>query len=192
MWKITPYNKKYKKQWEEFREQALAEDNDSLIEEKLDPETLDGVFHLLFEDDVLASVQAAEIDHYTGNPTAIRMCRLHTLRKYRRTSYGMPLCRYQIEWSRDMGYEHVWWSVDVNRTGYNAIHKGTRRSPNYEDWKEDFDGWWKDIVFNQKYLFKVDPVAEYYQYIYVINLVDKEFIPQKNVVPFDLEIRNEH
>ena len=102
MWKITPYNKKYKKQWEEFREQALAEDNDSLIEEKLDPETLDGVFHLLFEDDVLASVQAAEIDHYTGNPTAIRMCRLHTLRKYRRTSYGMPLCRYQIEWSRDM------------------------------------------------------------------------------------------
>ena len=117
MWKITPYEKKYHSQWEQFREQALAEGNDSLIKEKLDPENLDGILHLLWEDDKLASCQAAEVDHYTDNPTAIRMCRLHTLKEYRRTSYGMPLCRYQIEWSRQMGYEHVWWSVDVNRTG---------------------------------------------------------------------------
>ena len=179
-------------QWEQFREQALNEGNDSLIKEKLDPENLDGILHLLWEDGELASCQAAEVDHYTDNPTAIRMCRLHTLKQFRRTTYGMPLTKVQIDWARDMGYEHIWASVDVNRVGYNAIWQNKRKSPNYQDWKEDFDTWWKDIIWNKKYLFKVDPVAEYYQYIYVINLVNEEFIPKKNVVPFNLEIRNEH
>lgn len=192
MWKITPYEKKHKKHWEKFREQALAEDNDSLIEEKLDPDNLNGVFHLLWEDGKLASCQAAEVDHYTDNPTALRMCRLHTLKEFRRTTYGMPLTRYQIQWAKENGYEHLWASIDVNRTGYNAIWQNKRKSPNYQDWKEDFDTWWKDIIWNKEYMFKVDPVAEYYQYIYVINLVNKEFTPNKSVVPFNLEIRNEH
>ena len=190
MWKITPYEKKYHNQWEQFREQALAEGNDSLIKEKLDPENLDGILHLLWEDDKLASCQAAEVDHYTDNPTAIRMCRLHTLKPYRRTTYGMPLTKVQIDWARDRGYDHIWASVDVNRTGYNAIWQNKRKSPNYLDWQEDFDTWWKDIIWNKEYLFKVDPLAEHYQYIYVINLTDKVFVPKKNVVPFDPEIRN--
>ena len=75
----------------------IAEGNDSLIKEKLDPENLDGILHLLWEDDKLASCRNNEVDHYTDNPTAIRMCRLHTLKPYRRTTYGMPLTKVQID-----------------------------------------------------------------------------------------------
>ena len=96
MWKITPYKKKYSKQWEQFREQALNEGNDSLIKEKLDPENLDGILHLLWEDGELASCQAAEVDHYTDNPTAIRMCRLHTLKQFRRTHMGCLSPKFKL------------------------------------------------------------------------------------------------
>lgn len=180
---IELYRPELRDQVEEFRELTFQEGNQSLSHDKFNPDNFDGQIWVLFVDNKLVSLSGCEASHYTSDPEiAARVVRLHTLKQYRATSFGMSFLPYQLKWGKEQGFKVLWWSIDVNNVGLNAIYQGKRR-PNYTPHKESYETWWKDLIWDQSILFQVDPRSDLLQYVYYFILEDGyKWKPKSNMI----------
>ena len=171
-YEIKVYTPDLRNQVEEFREQTFKDGNQSLAKDKFDPDNFEGRIWLLFVDGKLVSLSAVEASHYTGDPdTAARVVRLHTLKTQRPTSFGLVFLPLQLEWCKQQGYKLLWWSLDIKVVGLNAIYQ-KKHTTLYSTYKEVYDGWWQDLVFDRSMLFEVDPRSDLLQYVYYFVLED--------------------
>jgi hypothetical protein len=171
-YEIKVYTPDLRDQVEEFREQTFKDGNQSLAKDKFDPDNFEGRIWLLFVDGKLVSLSAVEASHYTGDPdTVARVVRLHTLKTQRPTSFGLVFLPLQLEWCKQQGYKLLWWSLDIKVIGLNAIYQ-KKHTTLYSTYKEVYDGWWQDLVFDRSMLFEVDPRSDLLQYVYYFVLED--------------------
>jgi len=134
-----------------------------------------------------AGLVSCEPSVYTGDSDiAARACRLHVLKDFRAKQIGFGLLESCYQYCKDK-YKILYITQDVNNRALNAIYqkkkmslfKGASRNP-YE--LES----WKRLEWNKEYLFKVDPVAEFYQNIYQIVLEEGfHWKPKTNVVEYN-------
>ena len=183
---IKTYRPEFRDQVEEFREQTFKEGNQSLARDKFDPDNFRGQVWVIFVDDKLVSLSACEASHYTSDPfISARVVRLHTLKAYRPTAFGMLFLPPQIEWCKQQGYKIMWWSIDIRKRGLNNIYQ-RKHSSVYRPHKEAYDGWWQNLVFDKSMLFMVDPRADLLQYVYYFVLEDSyKWKPKSNMVYVD-------
>ena len=171
---IIPYQPRYKGDVERFREISFKEGNNSLAHDKFDPEGFMGQIWLVYVDGKLIGLSAIEASHYTGDPRiAARVVRLHVLKQYRSTAFGLVLMPYQIQWCKKKGYKIMWWSIDIDMRALNAVYQ-KKHFPVYTQHKEAWDGWFQDLVFDKRMIFQVDPKSDLLQFVYYFRLEDKE------------------
>lgn len=167
-----------------FRRQVLEEGNDSLKSDKFDPDDLDGKIWCVYIDGILASISVVESSHYTGDPTiAARVCRYHILKKFRHSHCGFRMLPYQIQWAKQQGYKILYWTHDVKNRALNAMYQHKRKMTDPES-KQFFEAdWYKQLQFDKRWLFEVDPKIDFLQYVYYIDLQNENYMwmPQKSV-----------
>lgn len=187
--KIVPYQPQFKEDVEKFRDLSFEEGNDSLARDKFELEGFMGQIWVVFVDGKIVGTSAIEASHYTDDPrVAARVVRLHVLKEYRSTAFGIVIMEHQLEWCKRRGFKIMWWSIDINKRAHNAIYQ-KKRSPAYalrEQHKDMWDGWWQDLVFARDRLFIVDPRADLLQYVYYFVLEDGyKWKPESNMVYID-------
>ena len=172
--KIIPYQPQYKQDVERFRELSFKEGNDSLAHDKFELEGFMGQIWLVYVNDVLIGLSAVEASHYTGDPSvAARVVRLHVLKEYRSTAFGLILLPNQMWWCKKKGFKIMWWSIDIDKRALNAVYQ-KKHFPVYTQHKEAWDGWFQDLVFDKRMIFQVDPKSDLLQFVYYFRLEDKE------------------
>ena len=183
---IEEYHPRFRDQLEEFREQTFRDGNQSLAKEKFDPDNFNGKVWIIFVGDKLVSLSACEASHYTSDPIiSARAVRLHTVKGYRSTAFGMSFFPHQVEWCTKAGFKVLWWSIDINESALNAIYQ-RRHVPLYSAHEDAYEGRWKDLTFSKDMLFMVDPRAEFLQYVYYIILEDGyKWVPKSNMIYVD-------
>jgi GNAT superfamily N-acetyltransferase len=185
-YEIKVYTPDLRNQVEEFREQTFKDGNQSLAKDKFDPDNFEGRIWLLFVGNKLVSLSACEASHYTSDPLiSSRVVRLHTLKAYRSTAFGMSFIPLQIEWCKKAGYKIMWWSIDINNKGLNAIYQ-RRHVPLYTSHKEVYETQWKSVVFDKSMLFEVDPQSDLLQYVYYFVLeAGYQWKPRTNMLRYN-------
>ena len=185
-YEIKTYTSDLRDQIEEFREQTFKEGNHSLTIDKFDLNNFKGQVWVIFVDGKLVSLSAVEASHYTSDPDiAARVVRLHTLKAYRSTAFGMIFLPPQLEWCKQQGFKVMWWSLDTKVIGLNAIYQ-SRHVPLYLTHKEAYDGWWQDLVFDKNMLFEVDSRSDLLQYVYYFILEDGyQWKPRTNMLYYN-------
>lgn len=185
MIEVVEYNEILSKDLFQFRRQGLTEGNDSLKSDKFNPETIDGKIWCVYIDNELASISVVESSHYTGDPTiAARVCRYHILKKFRHSHCGFRMLPYQIDWARSKGFKILYWTHDVKNRALNALYQHKRKMIDPEA-KMFFEApWYKQLQFDKRWLFKVDPNINFLQYVYYINLQDDNYVwmPKESVL----------
>ena len=172
---IIPYQPRYKGDVERFREISFKEGNNSLAHDKFDPEGFMGQIWLVYVDGKLIGLSAIEASHYTGDPRiAARVVRLHVLKQYRSTAFGLVLMPYQIQWCKKKGYKIMWWSIDIDMRALNAVYQ-KKHFPVYTQHKNAWDGWFQDLVFDKRMIYQVDPRSDLLQFVYYFRLEDKKY-----------------
>jgi GNAT superfamily N-acetyltransferase len=172
---IIPYQPRYKGDVERFREISFKEGNNSLAHDKFDPEGFMGQIWLVYVDGKLIGLSAIEASHYTGDPRiAARVVRLHVLKQYRSTAFGLVLMPYQIQWCKKKGYKIMWWSIDIDMRALNAVYQ-KKHFPVYTQHKDAWDGWFQDLVFDKRMIYQVDPRSDLLQFVYYFRLEDKKY-----------------
>ena len=165
----------YRQYIETFREQTFKEGNESLSYKKYDPDNPNIETWMVFnENNDLMSISAGEKSHYTNDPDiALRICRYHILKPYRRTHCGLMMGEDQIKWAREQGYQILYVTNDINNKALNDLYQRKRVMPlgTFKKWTEG--EWYKKLQLEKNFLFKTGPM---YQYVYSIRLFDPNFI----------------
>ncbi len=168
--KIIPYQPKFKEDVERFRELSFKEGNNSLAHDKFDPEGFMGQIWLVYVDEKLIGISAVEASHYTGDTTiAARVVRLHVLKEYRSTAFGLVVMPHQLRWCKKKGFKIMWWSIDIDEKALNAVYQ-KKHFPVYTQHKDMWDGWFQDLVFDKRMIFQVDPRSDLLQFVYYFKL----------------------
>jgi hypothetical protein len=126
------------------------------------------------ENQDLISISAGEKSHYTNDPDiALRICRYHILKPFRRTHCGLMMAEYQIQWAREHGYQILYITHDIKNKALNDLYQRKRKMPlpSFKKWTEG--EWYKKLQLEKNFLFKTGPM---YQYVYSIRLFDPNFI----------------
>ena len=177
----------YRQYIETFREQTFKEGNESLSYKKYDPDNPNIETWMVFnENNDLMSISAGEKSHYTNDPDiALRICRYHILKPYRRTHCGLMMGEDQIKWAREQGYQILYVTNDINNKALNDLYQRKRVMPlgTFKKWTEG--EWYKTLQLEKEFLFKTGDML---QYVYSIRLFDPNFIwnPKSNyIVSYD-------
>jgi GNAT superfamily N-acetyltransferase len=167
--------------------EAHEEGNGEAFKDKYHPYNSPGETFVALWEGRPAGMVSCEPSIYTGDPdVAARACRLHVLKDYRAKQIGFGLLDACYKYCIDK-YKILYITHDVNAKAMNAIYqkkkmslfKGASRNP------YDLEAW-KRLEWNKEYLFKVDPIAEFYQNIYQIVLEEGfHWKPKTNVVEFN-------
>ena len=179
---------KFKHLIEEFRLETFKEGNESLSYEKYDPDYADLETWMVFADNKLISISAVESSHYTGDShIAARVCRYHILKPWRFTHCGLMMADSQIEWARNEGFQILYCTHDVANKAINALYQRKKQmtDPAFKKWTNT--EWYINLQLEKDFLFKVSPKTDFLQFVYSINLNDKEFKwkPKKNIVWYE-------
>jgi hypothetical protein len=187
--RIEVYNQRFNGDVEEFRQKTLNEGNESLIQDKFNPEKIDGQILLYFFQDELVSLSVAEASHYTGDPQiACRICRYHILERFRSRFLfcGFKMLKVHTDWAKKNGFKVAYWTHNVENRALNYLYQKKRKYSLGADQK-----WFQDPAFmsyqvNKDYLFKVTEKSDMLQFIYNSVLVDGfQWQPKTNVVPME-------
>ena len=169
-------------------DQAKAEGNGEAFEGKYNPHTTPGETFVIVYDGRPAGMVSCEPSTYTGDPDiAARACRLHILKEFRTKQLGFLLLDMCYGYCKQQGYKVLYITHDVKAKGMNAIYQKKKKSL-FKGASKNFYllPAWRELTWNKEFIFKVDPQAEFYQYIYHIILEDGfHWKPATNVVGFD-------
>ena len=169
-------------------DKAKEEGNGEAFEGKYDPLTTPGETYVIVVDGRPAGMVSVEPSTYTGDPEiAARACRLHIIKEYRAKQLGFLLLDACYGYCQQQGYKVLYITHDVKARAMNAIYQKRKKSL-FKGASKNFYFLpaWKKLTWNKEYIFKVDPRAEFYQYIYHIILEDGfHWKPATNVVGFD-------
>ena len=169
-------------------EQAKEEGNGEAFQGKYDPLTTPGETFVIVYDGRPAGMVSCEPSTYTGDPEiAARACRLHILKDYRTKQLGFLLLDMCYGYCQQQGYKVLYITHDIQAKGMNAIYQKKKKSL-FKGASKNFYllPAWRMLTWNKEYIFKVDPQAEFYQYIYHIILEEGfQWKPATNVVGFN-------
>lgn len=199
---IKEYHSSMHDEFEAFRETALLEGNDSLVVSKFNQYDFDGKIWCLFVNDELACISAAENDRYTGSSgIAVRICRLHILKKFRPGLFGIHILKDQIIWAKEQGYKILYFTHDIWHRPMNLLYQHKKypllsKFITTDSTKECYySDWFKSIKLDTSRLFRVDPKSDFLQYIYYTELTNEEYEwnPTENIIFYnhDGEIKRE-
>lgn len=181
-------------EFEAFRTQAFLEGNDSLVISKFNQNAFDGKIWCLFIDNEMACISGVENDRYTGSADiAARICRLHILKKFRPSMFGLNIMKDQVVWAKARGYKILYFTHDIWHRPMNLIyqHKKFPQLTRFSDLQEYrtllSSEWYKSIKTDTERLFRVDPNSDFLQYIYYIDLTDQgyKWEPTENIVLYN-------
>jgi len=154
--------------------------------DKLDLKNLDSKSSLWLSvvDDEVVSISYAERSLITGTPESIRKCRYHILKDYRHGMFGFKMMKKQIEWARQKGFKHYYWTHDVKDTAINQLfqHKKTYGLGNKNNqWFKDPD--FVKLKLENDMLFHDSPQSYMFQFVYSYY-IDPEYVwnPTKCVI----------
>lgn len=170
---------------ETFRKKTFQEGNESLSYKKYNPDNSDIETWMVFnEDRDLISISAGEKSHYTNDPdVALRICRYHILKPFRRTHCGLMMAEYQIKWAREHNYQILYVTHDIKNKALNDLYQRKRKMPlpSFKKWTEG--EWYKKLQLEKNFLFKTGNML---QYVYTIRLFDPNFIwePKSNHIVY--------
>tara|TARA_B100000073_G_scaffold102634_1_gene82047 strand:- start:176 stop:763 length:588 start_codon:yes stop_codon:yes gene_type:complete len=167
--------------------QAKEEGNGEAFEGKYDPHTTPGETFVALWEGRPAGLISCEPSTYTGDPdVAARATRLHVLKDYRAKQIGFYLFDACYRYALDK-YKVIYITHDVSSRAMNAIYQHKKKSLFKGASKNPYElDSWKNLTWNKEYLFKVDPVAEFYQNIYQVILEEGfHWKPKTNVVDFN-------
>ena len=181
---IREYKKQDHNLVENFRSQALYENNESLSFEKYNPNNINGKTWLFFIAGNLASISVCEASHYTGDKNiSARICRYHILKRYRHCNAGFHFLHLQVLWAKKNNFKVIYWTQDIKNKSLNKLYLQEKRMPGKSSFFEN--KLYKSFKINKDYLFKVSPKSDLLQYIYFKVLQENYlWIPKKNVIPF--------
>lgn len=188
---LKEYHPEMHDAFEEFRRQAQHEGNDSLLISKFNQYDFDGKIWCLFVDGEMACISAAENDRYTGSSDiALRICRLHILKKFRPSMFGVQILKEQIAWAKEYGYKILYFTHDIWHRPMNLIYQHKKypqlsKFDNVQLCREyHYSDWYMSITLDTERLFRVDPTSDFLQYIYYIDLTDAGYNwePIENIV----------
>ena len=165
----------YRSSIETFREQTFQEGNESISYKKYDPDDQNIETWMVFnEDNDLISISAGEKSHYTNDPdVALRICRYHILKPFRRTHCGLMMAEYQIQWAREHNYQILYVTHDIKNKALNDLYQRKRKMPlpSFKKWITS--EWYTKLQLEKNFLFKTGDML---QYVYAIRLFDPNFI----------------
>ena len=179
--KYSDNPEQYRSIIEIFRKKTFQEGNESISYKKYDPDSLDIETWMVFnENNDLISISAGEKSHYTNDPDiALRICRYHILKPFRRTHCGLMMGEDQIKWAREQGYQILYVTNDINNKALNDLYQRKRVMPlgTFKKWTEG--EWYKTLQLEKNFLFKTGDML---QYVYSIRLFDPNFVwnPKSN------------
>ena len=188
---IKYYHEDMREEFELFRIQSLLEGNESLALEKFNQDNFDGKIWCLFVDDEMACVSAAERDRYTGSEDiAVRICRLHILKKFRPSMFGVQILKEQLQWARDEGYKILYFTHDIWHRPMNLIYQHKKypqlsKFDNVQLCREyHYSDWYMSITLDTERVFLVDPASTFFQYIYYVDLTEEgyKWEPTENIL----------
>lgn len=185
--KIFQYSSEWKKPVEEFIKTARQEGSaGTYMHNKFDLENLDkkSSLWLAVVNDSVASISYAQRSFITDTPESIRKCRYHILKKYRHGRYGFKMMKKQIEWARQNGFKHYWWTHDVKDIAINELFQHKRKyTAGDNTWFADPD--FKKFVLEKNMLFHDNPKSNMLQFIYSYY-IDDEYVwmPKKCVLNY--------
>ena len=168
-------------------DKAKEEGNGEAFEGKYDPLTTPGETFVALWEGRPAGLISCEPSTYTGDPdVAARATRLHVLEDYRAKQIGFYLFDACYRYALDK-YKVIYITHDVSSRAMNAIYQHKKKSLFKGASKNPYElDSWKNLTWNKEYLFKVDPVAEFYQNIYQVILEEGfHWKPKTNVVDFN-------
>tara|TARA_B100000427_G_C15453376_1_gene570601 strand:+ start:126 stop:710 length:585 start_codon:yes stop_codon:yes gene_type:complete len=168
--------------------QAYEEGNGEAFNNKYHPYKSPGETFVALWEGRPAGMISAEPSTYTNDPDiAIRACRLHVLKPYRTKQLGFHLYDHCYHYAKDNGYKVCYITHDVKSRAMNAIYQHKKKSLFAGSSRDPYElESWKNLEWNQEYLFQVDLKAEFYQNIYQTILEEGyHWIPTSNVIPKD-------
>lgn len=182
--KIIQYTSDWKPQINEFVAQAMREGSEqTFYKNKMDLENIQGSIWMAVVDDKVASVSYAQESHITGTPESLRACRYHILKAHRHGRYGFKMMKKQIEWGRQQGYKHYYWTCDVKDKAKNSLYQHKRRYVFMKDdkWFDDVD--YVKLTLEKEMLFHDSPKSDMLQFIYSYY-IDPDYVwqPTKAII----------
>lgn len=168
---IVKYTHDRRADLERFRQQTFVEGNNSLHPDRFNPDTLQGQIWMAYVDDIVVSISAAEVSHYSNESDVIRKCRYHILKKYRHGRYGFKFLSEMVTWCQLNGYKLLYWTHDIHNTPLNALYQ-RRRTYAFSTDNHWFRQWpFSELTFEKNMLFKTGDML---QFVYSIK-IDKNF-----------------
>ena len=166
---IRPYENIWRNSFEEFRNKAILEGNDSLSKLKLDVDSFKGQLLLCFLKDKLVSISACEPSHYTGDPhIAARVCRYHVLSQVRNQFLfcGFQMLQHHCKWADQNNFQIVYFTQNVENKPLNALYRRKRKYSlgAQNTWFDDPT--FKSFELNEKRVFKVSEKSDLLQFVY--------------------------
>ena len=182
--KILQYTPDWKSSINEFVAQAMSEGSEqTFYKNKMDLDNIQGSIWMAVIDDKVVSVSYAQESHITGTPESLRACRYHILKAHRHGRYGFKMMKKQIEWGRQQGYKHYYWTCDVKDKAKNSLYQHKRRYVFTKDdkWFDDAD--YVKLTLEKNMLFHDSPRSDMLQFIYSYYIdLDYVWSPSKAVI----------
>ena len=166
--KILKYNPRFRDIVEDFLLQAVMEGSAGTYnKEKFDLGKLDDKSSLWMAvvNNEVASISYAERSFITGTPESIRKCRYHILKKYRHGRYGFKLMKYQLDWAKDNGFKHYYWTHEVKDVAINKLFQHKKKYVGGDNsWFADED--YKKMKLETDLVFHDSPKSDMIQFVY--------------------------
>jgi hypothetical protein len=181
---IIQYSPDWKSHITEFVAQAMKEGSEqTFYKNKMDLDNIQGSIWMAVVDGKVVSVSYAQESHITGTPESLRACRYHILKAHRHGRYGFKMMKKQIEWGRQQGYKHYYWTCDVKDKAKNSLYQHKRRYVFTKDdkWFDDKD--YVQLKLETNLLFHDSPKSDMLQFIYSYYIDPKyTWNPIKSVI----------
>ena len=184
--KILQYTPGWKSSINEFVAQAMSEGSEqTFYKNKMDLDNIQGSIWMAVIDHKVVSVSYAQESHITGTPESLRACRYHILKAHRHGRYGFKMMKKQIEWGRQQGYKHYYWTCDVKDKAKNSLYQHKRRYVFTKDdkWFDDAD--YVKLTLEKNMLFHDYPKSDMLQFIYSYY-IDPDYVwsPSNAVITY--------
>jgi hypothetical protein len=184
--KILQYTPGWKSSINEFVAQAMSEGSEqTFYKNKMDLDNIQGSIWMAVIDHKVVSVSYAQESHITGTPESLRACRYHILKAHRHGRYGFKMMKKQIEWGRQQGYKHYYWTCDVKDKAKNSLYQHKRRYVFTKDdkWFDDAD--YVKLTLEKNMLFHDSPKSDMLQFIYSYY-IDPDYVwsPSNAVITY--------
>ena len=184
--KILQYTPDWKSSINEFVAQAMSEGSEqTFYKNKMDLDNIQGSIWMAVIDHKVVSVSYAQESHITGTPESLRACRYHILKAHRHGRYGFKMMKKQIEWGRQQGYKHYYWTCDVKDKAKNSLYQHKRRYVFTKDdkWFDDAD--YVKLTLEKNMLFHDSAKSDMLQFIYSYY-IDPDYVwsPSNAVITY--------